>query len=82
MEIGIEGLDVGKKIVSLKQTYNQEKAKLRKSQKSGSGTSSQYTSTIIWFDLMKTIVESSKPQNTTKSSSDFIEEYSLGVDYK
>ncbi|CAH1956925.1 unnamed protein product [Acanthoscelides obtectus] len=49
--------EVTKKIKKLRSTYNQERAKIEKSKKSGSGSEDVYKSSLKWFDIMDYIMK-------------------------
>ncbi|CAH1963880.1 unnamed protein product [Acanthoscelides obtectus] len=49
--------EVTKKIKNLRSTYNQGRAKIEKSKKSGSGSEDVYKSSLKWFDIMDHIMK-------------------------
>lgn len=62
--------DVARKIKSIRTVYNQQKQKKKDLFKSGSGLDLVNAPNISWLNIMKRILEKSKPNNLQKSTID------------
>ena len=60
--------DARQKIKSLRNTYNQELAKIEKSLKSGMAASEVYTPSVKWFSIMDQFVRKTKEKRQTQSN--------------
>ncbi|CAH1976191.1 unnamed protein product [Acanthoscelides obtectus] len=84
--------EVTKKIKNLRSTYNQERAKIEKSKKSGSGSEDVYKSSLKWFDIMDYIMKtinlkekkttSNLPNDTPSGSKILEDDVSRDIDDK
>lgn len=58
------------KMKSLRTNYNQQKARKKDEKKSGSGVDTIHVHNSPWLDIMKRILDNSKPNNLQKSTID------------